>query len=74
MPFAGWSYEDVHTAWVAVLGDAAGGHDVSSYAAPARAEDLSGLPATYVEVGELDILRDESIDYARRIALAGIST
>ncbi|HEY0803722.1 MAG TPA: alpha/beta hydrolase [Pseudonocardiaceae bacterium] len=74
VPFAGWSYEDIHTAWTAVLGEATGGPDVSSYAAPARAEDLSGLPATYVEVGELDILCDESIEYARRIALAGPST
>jgi acetyl esterase/lipase len=68
---AGWSADDNFTSWHALLGDAVGGPDVSPYAAPARARDLSGLPPSYVEVGELDIFRDESIDYARRIAAAG---
>jgi acetyl esterase/lipase len=36
--------------------------------------DLSGLPATYIDVGDLDILRDESIEYARRLMAAGIPT
>jgi len=72
-PFAAWSYDDNHTGWHALLGDAIGGPDVSEYAAPARAHDLSGLPPCYVEVGELDIFRDESIDYARRLAAAGTS-
>jgi acetyl esterase/lipase len=74
VPFAGWSYDDNYTGWSALLGDAIGGADVPAAAAPARTEDLSGLPATYVEVGELDIFRDESIEFARRTALAGIST
>ncbi|OTB13896.1 hypothetical protein K445DRAFT_319766 [Daldinia sp. EC12] len=42
--------------------------DVSPYAAPARAKDLSGLPAAYIEVGNLDWFRDESIDYAKRLS------
>jgi acetyl esterase/lipase len=51
--------------WKAYLGE---GHpdDVSAYAAPARAEDLSGLPPAYMMVGELDLMRDENIDYAMR--------
>ncbi|MCW2881409.1 MAG: Alpha/beta hydrolase fold-3 domain protein [Sphaerisporangium sp.] len=73
VPFAGWSYDDNYTGWSALLGGAIGGPDVPAVAAPARAEDVSGLPATYVEVGELDIFRDESIGYARRIAAAGTS-
>jgi len=72
-PFLGWSADDNYTGWHALLGDAAGGPEVSSYAAPARASDLSGLPPSYVEVGELDLFRDESVDYARRIAAAGAS-
>ena len=47
---------------------------MSPYAAPARATDLAGLPATYMEVGELDIFRDESIEYARRLCTGGVST
>jgi acetyl esterase/lipase len=73
MPFAGSTHDVRNSGWSALLGDAVGGPDVPDIAAPARAKDLSGLPSTYVEVGELDILRDESIDYARRIAAAGIS-
>jgi acetyl esterase/lipase len=73
VPFAGWSYDDNYTGWHALLGDAIGTHDVDPYAAPARATDLDGLPPTYVEVGELDIFRDESIEYARRVANAGTS-
>lgn len=72
-PFAGWSYDDNYTGWHALLGDRVGTDDVPEYAAPARAADLSGLPPTYVETGELDIFRDESIEYAQRIAATGTS-
>ncbi|WP_089212504.1 alpha/beta hydrolase [Streptosporangium subroseum] len=60
--------------WTALLGDAAGSDDVSPYAAPARATDLSGLPPAYIDVGELEVFRDECIDYARRLVQAGVST
>lgn len=69
-----WTYEDNITGWDALLGQSAGGDDVSAYAAPARAEDLSGLPPTYLDVGDLDIFRDEDIDYARRLSAAGVAT
>ena len=72
-PFAGWSYDDNYTGWHALLGDRIGTDDVSEYAAPARAADVSGLPPTYIETGELDIFHDESIEYARRIAASGTS-
>ena len=63
-PFAVWSYDDNITGWGALLGDAIGGPDVPAYAAPARATDLSDLPACYIEVGQLDIFRDEDLAYA----------
>lgn len=47
--------------------------DVSPYAAPARAEELAGLPATYMMTAELDPLRDEGIEYALRLLHAGVS-
>ncbi|WP_053738159.1 alpha/beta hydrolase [Nocardia sp. NRRL S-836] len=59
------------TGWTALLGDARGGPDVSPYAAPARATDLSGLPPTYVDVGSVDVFRDEAVDYAARIWRTG---
>jgi acetyl esterase len=47
---------------------------VSPYAAPGRATDLAGLPAAYVLTAELDPLRDEGIDYARRLMEGGVPT
>lgn len=47
---------------------------VSPYAAPARAEDLAGLPDTYLDVGDLDIFRNEDVAYATRLADAGVPT
>jgi acetyl esterase/lipase len=71
--FALWSHDDNYTGWQALLGEKLGAEDVPGPAAPARAPDLAGLPATYLEVGGLDIFRDEDIEYARRLAAAGIS-
>ncbi|MEV6716709.1 alpha/beta hydrolase [Lentzea sp. NPDC051208] len=59
------------TGWTALLGDARGGPDVSPFAAPARAAVLSGLPPTYVDVGSVDVFRDEAVGYASRIWQAG---
>ena len=69
-----FNYDDNRTGWGALLGPALFGDDVSPYAAPARATDLSGLPDAYIDVGDLDILRDENIEYARRLMAAGIPT
>ena len=73
-PFAGWTYEDNLTGWSALLGEAVSGPDVSPYAAPARATVVTDLPPVYIEVGELDIFRNECVEFARRTALAGVST
>ncbi len=60
--------------WSALLGKPAGADDVSPYASPARAEDLSGLPPAFIIVGELDLFVDEDIDYAMRLIQAGVPT
>ncbi len=49
-----------------------GSADVSAYAAPARAKNLSGLPPSYIRVNEFDPLRDEGIAYARKLREAGV--
>jgi acetyl esterase/lipase len=72
-PTALWSYEANLTAWSAVCGGAPGRADVSPYLAPARLADFTGLAPAYIEVGELDIFRDESIAYALGLLAAGIS-
>ena len=51
-----FSYDDNRTGWGALLGPALSSDDVSPSAAPARATNLSGLPDTYIDVGDLDIL------------------
>ena len=61
-------------AWGMYLGDAYGTEHVSHYAAPARATDLSGLPPTFIDVGDLDLFRDEDIDFAARLMRAGVPT
>ena len=72
-PFMTWTYDDNYTGWQCLVGDAIGSADVSPYAAPSRENDLSGLPPTFIDVGELDIFRDESVDYATRLSKAGVS-
>ena len=57
--------------WQAMLGSARGGPDVSPYAAPARATDLSGLPPAFIDVGSAETLRDEAVAYADKIWRAG---
>ncbi|MEV6487665.1 alpha/beta hydrolase [Actinoplanes sp. NPDC051633] len=66
-----WDRTSNQTGWGALLGDAAGGPDVSPYAAPARAEDLSGLPPAFIDVGSAETFRDEDVTYASRIWQAG---
>lgn len=44
---------------------------VSQYAAPARAEDLSGLPPIFVGAGSAEAFRDENIEFASRVYAAG---
>ncbi len=66
-----WDRGSNETGWRALLGEDCGGPAVSPYAAPARATDLSGLPATFIDVGSVETFRDEDIDYAVRIWQAG---
>jgi acetyl esterase/lipase len=71
-PFAGWTYDDNATGWQALLGDRAGGPDVDAAAAPARTTDATGLPPAYIEVGQLDVFRDEDVHYALTLSRAGV--
>ncbi|MFF1407127.1 alpha/beta hydrolase [Streptomyces sp. NPDC058294] len=66
-----WDRTANDTAWTALLGDRCGGPDVSPYAAPARATDLSGLPPAFLDVGSAETFRDEVVSYASRIWQAG---
>ncbi|GGX63765.1 alpha/beta hydrolase [Streptomyces fructofermentans] len=70
--FGAWSREANVQAWQAFLGADFGTDRVSPYAAPARAGDLTGLPPAYVDIGDLDLFRDEAVDFALRLMRAGV--
>jgi acetyl esterase/lipase len=62
-----WDRGSNDTGWTAYLGDRRGTDEVSIYAAPARATDLSGLPPAFIDVGSAEVFRDEDVAYATQI-------
>jgi acetyl esterase/lipase len=71
-PLAGWSYDDNATGWNALLGTGHEHREIDPAAAPGRLQDAAGLPAAYIEVGQLDIFRDEAVRYALTLSQAGV--
>jgi acetyl esterase len=67
------SREEMAWYWDQYLGP---GGDARSdpLAAPARAMDLSGLPAAVVVTAEYDVLRDEGEAFAERLGASGVAT
>jgi acetyl esterase/lipase len=66
-----WDRTSNITGWSALLGDRRGTADVSIYAAPARATDLSGLPPAFIDCGSVEVFRDEDVAYATALWHAG---
>jgi acetyl esterase/lipase len=62
-PYLTWTYDDNITGWQALLEDSHQGFA----GFPGSAESLTNLAPAYIEVGELDAFRDESIRYGRRL-------
>ena len=71
-----WNRPNAELSWDYYLGDQyqRGADDVPYHAAPARAEDLSGLPPAYINTMEFDPLRDEGVEYALKLMRAGVAT
>jgi acetyl esterase len=67
-----WNRPNAVWSWKHYLGPDHQG-EVSPYAAPARAENLAGLPPAYISTMEFDPLRDEGIIYGLRLLQAGVS-
>lgn len=67
-----WTAESNNFGWQCLLGHAPGGEEVSAYAAPARALDVSGLPPAFIAVGSLDLFVDENLAYAHRLLRSGV--
>jgi len=65
-----WDREANSEAWEWYLA----GQPADQYAAPARAENLEGLPPTFIDVGEVDLFRDEDMEFASRLTRVGVPT
>jgi acetyl esterase/lipase len=63
-----WDRSGNIEAWAWYLG----GEPADQYAAPTRAEDVSGLPPAFIDVGTVDLFRDEDIAFAQRLMQAGV--
>jgi acetyl esterase/lipase len=68
-----WTREYNRFGWASLLGGEPGSDEVSPYAAPARATDLTNLPPTWIGVGTLDLFLDEDLEYAQRLIRAGVA-
>jgi acetyl esterase/lipase len=62
-----WNTRANRFGWTAYLGTAD-----PAVAVPARCEDLSGLPPTWIGVGDNDLFHDEDLAYAERLNSAGV--
>jgi acetyl esterase/lipase len=69
-----WTNKSNRWAWTQYLGYEAGSKEPVKYAVPGRAEDLSGLPPTWIGVGDIDLFYAEDVVFANRLLLAGVET
>jgi acetyl esterase/lipase len=65
--------ESVIAMWEHYLGDARADSPELSGVVPALAHDLRGVAPAHVTVAEYDVLRDEALEYARRLAESGVT-
>jgi acetyl esterase/lipase len=66
-----WDRGSNDMGWDAYLGDRRKTDQVSIYAAPARATDLTNLPPAFIDVGTAEVFRDEDVAYASAIWAQG---
>ncbi|MFF1556820.1 alpha/beta hydrolase [Streptomyces sp. NPDC058279] len=65
----GYFHTAAHMAW---YWDQYGGDPSHPHVSPLSAVDVSGLPRTLMILADCDVLRDEGLAYARRLAAAGV--
>lgn len=68
-----WNESLSHFSWSLYLKDI-DPNNIPIYAAPYRANDLSGLPPVFSFVGTLDPFYDETVNYMKRLQAAGVKT
>ena len=67
-----WTRHNNHFGWKSYLDNNQGKEGIPPYAAPARAADLSGLPPSFIAVGDIDLLAEEDIQFACRLVRSGV--
>ena len=67
-----WTRESNRFGWSALRGDYAANDHRKGWFSPSLADDLSGLPPTWIGTGSLDLFLDENLDYSRRLIGAGV--
>ena len=68
----GWSSGNNIMAWKTVLDERYRTDDVLPCEAPGRKGDFAGLAPAFIDVGELDLFRDEAIRYAQGLFAAHV--
>lgn len=67
-----WNNRANRYSWSSYLGKDFGADTVPVYAAAARRDDLTGLPAAFIAVGDIELFHDEDAAYAERLERAGV--
>jgi acetyl esterase/lipase len=68
-----WDHSMNERGWAALLGEL-DPDSVPGSASPAREKSLSGLPPAFIDVGSVEVFRDEAIQYASRLLTSGVQT
>lgn len=68
-----WTRQANQVGWEALRGGYEPVDHRKGWFSPALADDLSGLPPTWIGTGSLDLFLDENLDYARRLIAAGVA-
>ncbi|MCP3368186.1 alpha/beta hydrolase [Bradyrhizobium cajani] len=69
-----WTSRSNATGWRLYLSKPPGSAAFPPYAVPARREDLRGLPPAWIGVGDIDLLHNESRNFAGRLQASGTDT
>lgn len=68
-----WTQKNNQFGWESYLGQACGSDNQPLYAVPARREDLTGFPPTWIGIGTLDLFHDEAVAYAKKLQRCGVA-
>jgi triacylglycerol lipase len=69
-----WTRSHNQIGWQSLRGSYRADDQRVAWFSPALAENMAGLPPTFIAVGGIDLFVDENLDYARRLNTAGIPT